>query len=49
VIVLFTVAYVLLLFWLKLNIIQTMLILGAMAVPAGLIVYRALRNITIEV
>jgi len=42
-------AYILVLFFIKLNIIQTLFILGIISVPGVIITYKALSKITIEV
>ena len=47
--VLITVAYVLFLFWTKLNILQTMFFFVVMFIPASFIVYKALKNHQIEI
>lgn len=47
--VLGSVCYVLFLFWVKLNILQTMKLFVFMAIPAVIIVYQALKNHRIEV
>ena len=43
------VAYVLFLFWTKLNILQTMFFFVIMFIPASFIVYKALKNHKIEI
>ena len=47
--VLLIVAYVLFLFWTKYNILQTMFFFVIMSIPASFIVYKALKNHTIEI
>ena len=47
--VLGSVAYILFLFWIKLNILQTMFIFVIMSIPASFIVYKALKNHKIEI
>ncbi len=42
-------AYVLILFFVKLNIVQTLIALGVISVPGVIITYKALSAITIEV
>ncbi len=42
-------AYVLVLFFVKLNIVQTLIVLGALSVPGVIITYKALSAITIEI
>jgi len=42
-------AYVLVLFFIKLNIIQTLFVLGIISIPGLIITYKALSLITIEV
>ena len=47
--VLVTVAYILFLFWVKFNILQTMFFFVVMTIPASFIVYKALKNHRIEI
>ena len=47
--VLGTVAYILFLFWVKFNILQTMFFFVIMFIPASFIVYKALKNHQIEI
>ena len=47
--VLGTVAYILFLFWVKYNILQTMFFFVVMSIPACFIVYKALKNHRIEI
>lgn len=42
-------AYVLVLFFVKLNIVQTLFVLGVISIPGLIITYKALSSITIEV
>lgn len=42
-------AYLLFIFWVKINIIQTLLVIFACAIPCSFIFYKALKNIKIEI
>ncbi len=49
VLILFGFAYILMLFWVNLNILETMFIFVVMFIPAGFITYKALKNHQIEI